>query len=198
MFFDDFFLYVGIEPAVSQHFDFMLIRRIGFFRFGGGWDIRCLQYFRHMLEVRVVHDVRQCVKTDIAEAKIGMPVFGGTPLIFAVIDMEDGNLVFSQEAVELLDHTVKIMDDVITAVVGMAGIEADAQLVAAGDSIVDARQFFKALPKFGSFSGHGFKGYEEIRIPGEDFVEALDHLADPGVCPCSYVGDRVQDEDILR
>ena len=69
------------------------------------------------------------VKSDMSETDIGMPVFCGSRNIFTVINVKDGNLIFSDQAVELIDHIIEMVDDIISAVTGMAGVKADSQLV---------------------------------------------------------------------
>jgi hypothetical protein len=51
-------------------------------------------------------------------------VLGGTGDVLAVVDMEDGNLVFSQNTVKFFHHVVEMVDDVISGITRVAGVEA--------------------------------------------------------------------------
>ena len=90
-----------------------------------------------------MHDIGECIKADFAETYVGMAILGSTAYIFAVINVKDGNLIFSDQAVELIDHIIEMVDDIISAVTGMAGVKADSQLVIvynASDKSVQALQ----------------------------------------------------------
>ena len=88
------------------------------------------------------------VKTDLSEADIGMTVFGSTAWIFTVVDMEDGNLIFSEDPVEFSDDVIELMDNIVAAVVRVAGIETDAEFVVVNDAIVDPCQLLKSPSDF--------------------------------------------------
>ena len=59
-----------------------------------------------------------------------MPVFLCTTHIFTVVNMKDRNLIFTDQMIKLVDHTVEITTDIITTVVSVAGIKTDTQFVA--------------------------------------------------------------------
>ena len=105
----------------------------------------------------MMYNIRERRKTYLTEAQIFMAVFFGASGIFAVINMEYGNLFFADDLVKLVDNAVKIADDVITAVVGMAGVKAYAELIIICDPVIDARQLLKGTPDFRTLSGHCLK-----------------------------------------
>ena len=74
----------------------------------------------------MMYDIGECIESDFAFSDIGVSVFLCTACVFTVVDMEDGYLVFSQKAVEIIDDFVEVMYDIVAAVMGMACIEADA------------------------------------------------------------------------
>ena len=61
-----------------------------------------LQNLWNVQEVRVVDDAVERVKADAAVADIFMPVLSGAAGIFAVVDMEDSDLVLSKDPVEVV------------------------------------------------------------------------------------------------
>ena len=91
------------------------------------------------------------VKSDVSETDIGMPVFCGSRNIFTVINVKDGNLIFSDQAVELIDHIIEMVDDIISTVTGMAGIKADSQFVIVYNAVIDLCKLFKCASDFGTF-----------------------------------------------
>src|SRR5699024_10770181 len=107
----------------------------------------------------------------------------------------DGNLVLPDEAVKLLYHAVEIVDDIVAAVAGVAGVKADPQLVAAGDTVVDAGQLLEAAADLRALSGHGLQGDAHRGVRCQDVVQAPDDLADACVHPGSHMRPGVQDED---
>lgn len=91
------------------------------------------------------------VKSDMSETDIGMPVFCGSRNIFTVINVKDGNLIFSDQAVELIDYIIEMVDDIISAVTGMAGVKADSQLVIVYNAVINLCKLFKCAADFGTF-----------------------------------------------
>ena len=73
--------------------------------------------------------------------------------------MKDRYLVFSQKPVKLPDYTVKIMDNIISAVVGVTGIKADPKLVRVSDAVINACQFLEGTAVLRASAGHFLKGY---------------------------------------
>ena len=86
-----------------------------------------------------------------------MAVLCGSTGIFAVIDMEGSNLIFSQHLVEVCDYPVKIVDNIITTVMGMAGIEADTEPVFFHYAVINPCQLLKISSNLRTFSSHGFR-----------------------------------------
>ena len=132
------------------------------------------------------------VKSDMSETDIGMPVFCGSRNIFTVINVKDGNLIFSDQAVELIDHIIEMVDDIISAVTGMAGVKADSQLVIVYNAVINLCKLFKCAADFGTFSGHGFQCDMTGSICCQDSVESFDDLADSGVSSGSYMRTRMK------
>ena len=63
-----------------------------------------------------MHDIGECIKADFTETYVGMAILGSAAYIFAVINVKDGNLVFAYEFVEMVDDSVKIVNDIIATV----------------------------------------------------------------------------------
>ena len=99
-----------------------------------------------ILEIRVVYDVVQGVETDLPEADVGVPVLGGAGGVFAVVDVEDRDLIPADEPVKRIHDAVEVVDDVVAAVACVAGVKADPQLVIVRDAVVDPCQFLELRP----------------------------------------------------
>ena len=115
-------------------------------------------------------DVVQSIKTNTAFSKILMAVLCGSTGIFAVIDMEGSNLIFSKHLVEVCDYPVKIVDNIITTVMGMAGIEADTEPVFFRYAVIDPCQLLKIPSNLRTFSSHGFQCYHTVCIVCQHFI----------------------------
>ena len=85
----------------------------------------------------MVSDAAESIKADAAESNILMPVFRGPHRILAVVEMNDRNLIDPDEPVKFMDDAVKMMYNIIAAVMDMAGVEADAKLLAVYDAVID-------------------------------------------------------------
>ena len=66
-----------------------------------------------------------------------MAVFVGTAWIFAVVNMECGDLIQTQDPVKLIHNSCVVVDQIITCVADMASIKAHPQLVRVETTIVD-------------------------------------------------------------
>ena len=80
-----------------------------------------------------------------------------------------------------------MVDDIITAVVGVAGIEADTQAVFFCHTIIDLCEFFKGPSDLRAFSGHSFQSDQTIRIIGKHFIQSFDNGCSAGFYACSDV-----------
>ena len=103
-----------------------------------------------------MYDGIKCVKADKAFTDVSVAVFVTAALVFAVIDMEYGNLIFSNQSVELPDHTVKIVHNIIARIMNMAGVEADTEPVVFRHAVIDRGKLLKAFADLGALSRHGF------------------------------------------
>ena len=178
---------MGVEYAFPEHFDFIFIWRIRLFRVRFRWDVRSLQDLRYIFKIGMMHDIAERVKSDLAETDILVAVFAGAGGILAVVDMEDGDLVLPDDPVKLFHDVVEMMDDVIAAVAGVAGVEADAQFITAAHSVIDAGKLLECAADLRSLSRHRLKRDETVCVSGEDFVEPFDDLGRAGVCPRAYM-----------
>ena len=94
-----------------------------------------------MFKIRVVYDIGEGIESNFSSAEIGMPVFLCTTHIFTVVNMKDRNLIFTDQMIKLVDHTVEITTDIITTVVSVAGIKTDTQFVAVDYAVIDCCKF---------------------------------------------------------
>ena len=62
------------------------------------------------------------------------------------------------------------MDDVVAAVVGMAGVKADTELVIICDAVVDAGKLLESTSGFRPFSRHSLKGDVQACVFCEHFI----------------------------
>ena len=71
----------------------------------------------------------QGCKPDLTDTEIGMSVFGGSLFVLAVVDMENCDLILAEGFVKLIQDEIRICCEIISCVVDVAGVEADAQPV---------------------------------------------------------------------
>lgn len=70
----------------------------------------------------MVHDALERLKTDIAFSYHFMAVFVRAARVLAVVDMNRTKTLDAQNPVEFLEHPIKVVDNVISGIVHMAGI----------------------------------------------------------------------------
>ena len=149
-----------------------------------------------MFKIRVVYDIGEGIESNFSSAEIGMPVFLCTTHIFTVVNMKDRNLIFTDQMIKLVDHTVEITTDIITTVVSVAGIKTDTQFVAVDYAVIDCCKFFKRPAKFRPFSRHGFQCNMKRRVFCQDFIEPLYDLLKSGFNSGTDVGTRMQNQSL--
>ena len=101
---DDIFLHMRIEYPFSEHVNFIFIRSIGFLWQSRRRHIRRFQNFGDILEIRMMYNIIQSVKTDMSESGILVPVLLRPGLILTVIDMKNSDLLLSQNPVEFVQN----------------------------------------------------------------------------------------------
>lgn len=132
-----------------------------------------------------MNNVVQSFESDKTVIDVGMAVFGGTFFIFAVIDVEDGNLVFADILIKFIQYAVEVFFNVIACVVCVAGVEADTKLVIINNLIINACQFLKGAADFRALSGHSFQNNITGSVFGKHFINPLCNLFDSGIHACT-------------
>ncbi len=69
------------------------------------------------------YDIIDRVKTDVSETDVLMTVLSSTWRILAIIDMEDRDLILSDDTVKFIYYIIKMMDDIVPAVARMTGVK---------------------------------------------------------------------------
>ena len=93
-----------------------------------------------------------------------MSIFVGFKLILAIVYMEHCYLIYSNNFVELFKHAACIIYNVVTRIVSVAGIKANAKFIIVLYAVINHSKFLKSSTYLGSFAGHSFKRYKNIRI----------------------------------
>ena len=184
---DDFFFHMRVKFSFSQHFYFIFIRSIRPFRIDRRGNVRGLKYFGYIFKIRMVNNVVERIETDLPETYVFMAVFCRSGNILAVIDVEYGNLVFPDDVVEILYDMIKIPDDIIAAVAGVAGVKAYSQPAVILNAVIDSGQFFERTSDLRTFAGHSLKSYDTVGICGQHLVESFDDLLCSDFCTCAYM-----------
>ena len=97
----------------------------------------------------VVYDAYQCVKTDAALPNACVPVFVRATGIQAVIQMNSLETFKTDNPVKFVQHAIQVMDDIITAIPDVAGIQAYTQFVLQFYPVNDGPQFLERTANFG-------------------------------------------------
>ena len=96
------------------------------------------------------------------------------------------------DAVELVENAVEVMDDVVTRIAHVAGVEAHAEFAtelgtAGGNALDDPRKFLETASHLGPLARHGLEEHAG-RLPFEhDLAERIDDKLDAGVDPLPHV-----------
>src|SRR5699024_5016170 len=187
----DLLFQVRDEFTIPDHFYLMFIRRIPVLLIRA--DERCLKYFRDILEFRMIDDIGQCIKTNMSETDIFMPVFVCPPLILGILDVQYFNPADSDCLVEFFNDTIEIIYNIISPVVHVACIETYTQTIIVLDSIDNACKLFKSPAHFRTLTRHRFKGNLHILFRRKHFIKPFYDGLDSTVRPCADMAAGVQD-----
>ena len=110
------------------------------------------------------------VEAQLSLSKAFMAVLMCTADIFGIIDMENCDLIFSDDTVKFINHPIKVVYHILARIVGMAGVKADAQLVVIFHAVVNGSQLFKAASDLRAFACHRFQCDDAVQIRRQHFV----------------------------
>ena len=68
---------------------------------------------------------------------IFMPVLVGAERVFAVVDVDRGDLIQTKHFIKVCQHSLIILYDIVTRVVDMTGIQAYPQMFGIVDTVVN-------------------------------------------------------------
>ena len=114
----------------------------------------------------------------VVDSSVWIDFLRGTPTpqadkldsLLGVVPLAIGDLILAEGFVKLIQDEIRICCEIISCVVDVAGIEADAQPVRKTDTVIDCSQFFKAFADFGAFACHCFQCDADRRRLGKHFV----------------------------
>lgn len=105
------------------------------------------QNMRNMGKFRKVNQIVERFESDFTFPDIGVAIFRCALFVFAVVDVKDRDLIQTQDPVELREHFVRILSDIIARIVGVAGIEADPKAMVLRNAVINGSQLLEAAPE---------------------------------------------------
>jgi len=126
----------------------------------------------------MVDDARQSFNSDRAFTDFFMAVLVAAERVFAVVEVDRLQARKTNRTVKLLQYTVKIVNDVITAIADVARIQTDAQLFLPLGAVDDLPQLLKRAADLAALAGHGFQQNGGVLFRRQNAVEQLHNLGD--------------------
>ena len=133
--------------------------------------------------------------TDSPLADIGVAVFTCASGIFTVIDVKQCNLILSYQLIKLVNYAVKVVDDIISGIVQMAGIHTNPQFFIVSDLVKKRGQFLKAAADFRALSSHCFQCDTTVFLPCQNLIQTLSNSVNTCFHTCAHVCTGMQDQD---
>lgn len=89
--------------------------------------------------------------------------------------MNDSDAAKSDYAVELLQHAVQIVDDIIARIMDVAGVETDSQAAVILDLVNNRRDLLEAAANLGALARHRLQRDVHVRLlrVPQHFIQAL-------------------------
>ena len=117
------FHHLRVKPVFPYTASFLFIRRIRFFLIMSVLHPGRFQNLRNIQIIRMIHDTLKRLKPNLPEPVILMPVLHRPADIFAVVHMEYGNHIPAHDAFKRPEHLLRMVNQVIAAVMDMAGVK---------------------------------------------------------------------------
>ena len=122
----------------------------------------------------MVDDPRNRLQPDGPFADAGVAILAAGEGHQAVVQVDGVQLAQPDMPVELLQHPVKIVDDIISSRIDVAGVEAHAHLVAQRYRAEDMPQLLETASDLGPLAGHGFQQDAGGLFRTQDRVQQFD------------------------
>ena len=123
----------------------------------------------------MVDDVDEGLFSQAPLADGFMAVLEGGERRHAVVQVDGVQAFQAQHGVELFQHGVQAVDDVVPGGINVAGVQADAQLFFQVHALNDGGQFFKGLAELASLAGHGFQQNGGFLVRSKHAVQLVRH-----------------------
>ena len=112
--------------------------------------------------------------------------------IHAVIQMNCFQSGKSDHLIKFMKHTIQVMDNIISSIPHMTGIQTDAQFIILLHPVNDLANLLKRCSHLRTFTSHGFQKNYRTLLFCKHFVENLRNLGNPYFCSLTYMTSRMK------
>ena len=108
-------------------------------------------------------------------------VLAAAQRIHAVVKVDGAQAVEADYPVEVFQHAVEVVDQIIAGVVQVAGVEADAHFLLQHHAVENAADFLEGASDLAAFSGHRLEQHGGLQVRPQHGIQLLDDQRDAGV-----------------
>lgn len=105
--------------------------------------VRGLEVERQRSELWMIDNPDNSIKTERTLTDFGMTIFAACERVHTVIEMERLDAVETDEAIKFIQNAVKIIHDIVSGIVHMATVHADADLIFQNHAVYNTRKFLE-------------------------------------------------------
>ena len=116
-------------------------------------------------------DALERVDADEALADALVAVLVRPAGVLRVVDVHGAQAVEADHAVELVEHAVQVVHDVVAAVVNVARVQAHAHVVGKLHAVDDGGQLLERAADFRALAGHGLQQHRSGLFGAQYLVE---------------------------
>ena len=131
-------------------------------------------------------------KADAALADGGVAVLVGAHGVLAVIDVHGADAFQPHCLVKGRQHPVQVAGDIVARVADVAGVQANAQLVAQRHPVDDFPQLLKAAAHLAALARHGFQQHGGVHVRPQDGIEHGGNLLDGHLHALAHMAARME------
>ena len=145
-----------------------------------------------MAQGRVVDHRQDGLKAQGPLADLGVPVLPGAGRVHAVVDVDRLQPVQPHHPVQLLQHPVQVVDNVVARVGDVAGVQADPHFVGELHLGENRRQVLEPAADLAALPRHGLQEHHGLLLRLEDGVEHVRDHAAASLHPLAHVAAGVE------
>ena len=145
-----------------------------------------------MAQLRVVDNIRNACQSKRTLADFLVSVLMTADRILAVVQVNGFQPVQADDFIKRLQNAIQIPDDVIAAIIYMAGIQTNAHALLLLYSVQNGAQLLKASANLTALTRHGLQKHRRFAFRRKNFIQRIRNEGNPDFRPLLHMAAGVE------